>query len=483
MGAKMMLEQGNSWAITKSKFEVSAKPKLPTENLVLTENESMTDYGNSQRFIHQHGKKVFYCKGEDTWYIWDGRVWKPDTDNQLEIFAVNTARSIFAEAQQVQDAKYRSNLEKWGRGSLNHARFTKMLKVASAHLPVSINQFDTNRWLFGVENGTIDMKTGAMLPASREDMMTKSCNVKYVPDAKCPQWVSFLNRIFNGDLDLIRFVQKMVGYSMTGDVSEKCFFILLGEKGDNGKTVFVNVVSRLLGDYTVDMPIDSLLQRKPGASSNDLVRLKGSRFISCSEANKDYYFDEALVKRLTGNDPITARAMYKEFITFKPEGKIVIATNRVPRFDKADTAFDNRIRMIPFDVTIPKEEQDLNLFDKLVGESEGILSWAVEGCLLWHKEGLGAVPVAEPEIEIRPDSSLENFIVTFCDVADDKRCSTSDLHSAYLIYHEALGGTDPLTISTFGVELSKLGFAFGHGNQGNYRTGIAIKSYTTPDPA
>ncbi len=458
-------------------FTLTVPVIAPPASLVLSEHESMTDYGNAQRFIHQHGKKVFYCRAEDTWYIWDGRVWKPDADNQLEIFAQNTARSILAEAQRVLDAKYRANLEKWGRSSLNHSRFTKMLKAACVHLPVSVDQFDTNRWLFGVDNGTIDLKTGALLPWRRDDLITKSCNVKYVPKGACPQWLKFLDRIFNGDADLIRFVQKMVGYCMTGDVSEKCFFILLGEQGDNGKTVFVNVMSWLLGDYTIDMPIDSLLQRKPGASSNDLVRLKGSRFISCSEANRQHYFDEALVKRLTGSDPITARAMYKEFITFKPEGKIVIATNRVPKFDKADTALGNRIRMIPFDVTIPKEEQDLNLFDKLVGEGEGILSWAVEGCLLWQRESLGAVPVVQPEIEIRPDCSLETFIGMFCEVAEEKRCRTSDLYSAYLGYHEALGGTDPLSLNTFGVELSKLGIGYTHTNNGNCRTGIALKSY------
>lgn len=459
-------------------------PTFPTapapSALALSEQESMTDYGNAQRFIHQHGKKVYYCRAEDAWYIWDGRVWKPDTHNQLEIFAQNTARSIFDEAQQVKDAKYRANLEKWGRGSLNHARFTKMLKVANVHLPVSVDQFDANKWLFGVDNGTVDLKTGGLLHWRRDDLITKSSTVKYVADAECPRWLEFLDRIFDGDTDLISFVQKMVGYCLTGDVSEKCFFILLGEHGDNGKTVFVNVVSWLLGDYTIDMPIDSLLQRKPGASSNDLVRLKGSRFISCSEANRQHYFDEALVKRLTGSDPITARAMYKEFITFKPEGKIVIATNRVPRFDKTDTALSNRIRMIPFDVTIPKEEQDLNLFDKLVGEGKGILSWAIEGCLQWQREGLGPVPVDPPAIDVRPDCSVEKFVVGFCDMDEGKRCKTGDLYAAYLGYHSATASRkEPLSLNVFGVELSKFGIAFGHSNDGNYRVGIALKPFET----
>lgn len=464
---------------------VAKLPKTqPVERLVLNENESMTDYGNAQRFIHQYGNIACYVSSEDKWYIWDGRIWKPDLSNQIEVFAQNTAKSIFNEAKHISDAKYRSDLEKWGRASLNHARYTKMLKAASTHLPVSLDQFDTNKWLLGVENGTIDLKTGELISPRRDDRITKMCNVKYEPEARSQLWLSFIDRIFNGNADLISYVQKMVGYCLTGDVSEKCFFILLGESGDNGKSVLMNVLMWLLGDYAIDMPIDSLLQRKPGASSNDLVRLKGSRLISCSEANRQYFFDEALVKRLTGSDPITARALYKEYVTFTPEGKILIATNRVPRFDKTDTAFDNRVRMIPFDVTIPKEEQDPNLFDKLMEESAGILAWAVEGCLLWQREGLGNVPTMnESNIEVLRRSSMDDFIKTGCDVGESYYCKSYDLYTAYLGYHEAINdGTAPISFSTFGVELGKHGIAYSHHRDGNYRAGIAPKVATIARP-
>lgn len=444
--------------------------------LILNENESMTDYGNAQRFIHQHGKNVYYVQG--AWYIWDGISWKPDTSNQIEVFAQNTARTISNEAQQITDAKYRADLERWGRSSLNHARYNKMLKVASSHLPMSLEQFDANRWLLGVENGTVDLKTGELLDPKRDDRITKLCNVEYAPGARSELWLSFLNRIFDGNAELMHYVQKMVGYCLTGEVSEKCFFVLLGEKGDNGKSVFMNALMWLLGNYSIDMPIDSLLQRKPGGSSNDLVRLKGSRLVSCSEANRQYYFDEALVKRLTGNDPITARALYKEYITFRPEGKILIATNRVPRFDTSDIAFDNRVRMIPFDVSIPKEEQDRNLYDKLLSEGEGILAWAVEGCLLWQREGLGDVPITiEPNIEVIRRSSLDDFIGTSCDLGDGLHCKTHDLYAAYLGYHELVGDkTDPISFNVFGVELGKRGIAYTHHRDGNYRVGIAPKA-------
>jgi len=452
--------------------------------LHLTENESMSDYGNAQRFIHQHGSKVFYCRAEDTWYFWDGRVWKPDTHNQIEVFAQNTARSIFEEIKYIQDVGFKTALEKWGRGSLNHARYVKMLKSASSHLPVSLERFDNDKELLGVGNGVIDLKTGELLPPRREYMISKLCSVNYDPAAKCPRWIRFIEEIFAGNVDLIRFVKKMVGYWLTGIVSEKCFFILLGESGDNGKTVFIKVLIQLLGDYGIDMPMDSLLRRKPGAQSNDIVRLKGARFISCSEANKQYYFDEALVKRLTGSDPITARALYKEHITFQPEGKIVIGTNQIPRFDKEDTAFDNRIRQIPFDVTFKDGAKDPNLYETLLGELEGILVWAVEGCLSWQQEGLGTVPVTESiKHEVRPNSDLGNFIEVCCEFADNLQCKSSDLYEAYLTYHEASAdSTEPLSKTVFGSELGKLGIIATHHRDGNYRVGISLKGEATSEP-
>jgi len=451
---------------------------VATKNtLQLTEQELMTDSGNAQRFVHQHGSKVYFSNAENAWYIWSGKAWTIDNHEQVEILAVNTARNIVKELPLVDDAKLSADLAKFAKASMNYARITKMLKMAKPYLPITPEKFDTNPWLFNVDNGTIDLKTGELRPHNKDDLITKICNVRYVPEAKSTLWDEFLFRIFDGNLELIRFVQKMVGYCLTGDIGEKCFFILLGENGDNGKTVFVNVLMNVLADFATQTPIDTLLQRKPGAQSNDLVRLRGARLISSAEANKEHYFDQALVKRLTGSDPITARLLYKEHVTFCIEGKIVIATNRVPRFDKKDTAFGNRVRMIPFDVTIPPEEQDKNLIDKLKEQSEGILAWAVEGCLLWQREGLGDIPVKlEAEVEIRSNNSVEAFVESCCITGENFQAMVSDLHDAYKIYHAECGyTTEPLAVNSFGSELSKLGILGDHGRTGNFRIGIALK--------
>lgn len=452
---------------------------LPSESrteqrLMLPENELMTDYGNAQRFVHHFGDKVRYCSQEDKWYIWSGRIWKIDSDNQVEQFAFTTAKRIVDEIPYHGNVVIKKNLQKWSQKSMDHARVVKMLKSARSMLTISPDQLDGHGWLLNVENGTIDLKTGTLKPHDKNEFITKLCDITYASEAEAPLWLRFLERIFDGDREMIRFMQKVAGYCLTGDTSEKCFFIMLGEHGDNGKTVLLNVLMALLADYAIQTPMETIMRRKPGAQSNDLVRLKGARLISAAEANMQCHFDEALIKRLTGSDPITARALYREHITFKPEGKILIATNRVPRFDTEDAAFDKRIRMIPFYVSIPKEEQDKNLYEKLMSEAGGILAWAVEGCLLWQAEGLGVVPSLQlPEVQV---CSLEDFIEKNCDRGENLRCKSSVLHNAYREYLENhSSGEHCPPIESFGNQLSGMGIPFEHCRDGNYRIGLSLR--------
>lgn len=471
------------WIVGQTKHRLPFKSKPQTNVLALQDHELTTEYGNAQRFVHQHGDRVKFCHSEKRWFIWTGRMWQADIQNQVESLAMNTARKIFDEAATIQDLKKKTDLIKWSQLSMSHAKITKMLKIASSILPVTQEQFDSDRWIINASNGMVDLRTGNLLSHNKDKLITKICNATYQKEAECPTWDRFLDRIFAGNTELIRYLQKMVGYCLTGSVSEKCFFILHGEKGDNGKTVFINTIMELLGDYSMQTPIDTLLKRKPGSQSNDLVRMNKSRFVSSAEANKQTYFDEALVKRLTGDDPITARELYKEYVTFKPECKIVIATNRIPRFDRTDTAFSNRVKIIPFNVSIPLEEQDKNLKEKLMLESEGILAWAVRGCLLWQEQGLGDIPLVDAvNVEIRSDNSVENFVTACCVQGNDHYIKVADLYEAYTVYHANIhDGVEPVAISKFGVKLSEMGFLMSHTRDGNYRSGIGLKADTITD--
>jgi putative DNA primase/helicase len=395
--------------------------------------------------------------------------------------AISTAKSIVDEAKHISDPDLKRELIKWSSTSLSQSKMNKMLALAETDMAIKPEEFDTNKWLLNVRNGTIDLKTDTLMQHDKSNFITKMCDAAYDPDAESLLWGMFLEKIFDGNADMIKFVQKMIGYCLTGDIREKCFFILLGEKGDNGKTVLINVLMKLFNEFGLQTPIDTLLNRRPGSQSNDIVRLKGARFVSSAEASKKCYFDEALVKRLTGNDPITARALYKEHITFYPECKIMIATNRVPRFDKDDTAFNNRVKLVNFNVSIPEAEQDKNLSCKLYAELDGILNWAVKGCMLWQVEGLGDVPVVdESMVEIKCNSSIDNFIETCCVLSDSAKTITRDMYDAYLVYHTEIDdGSEPLSYVAFSQQLD---FASGHTNKGNYRLGVALKTNETPTP-
>lgn len=478
---------GKTIQVPRADQLLSMLPKLNTaltkENntLKLSEHELMTEYGNARRFEFQHQGYVRYDHAKICWYVWEQKCWTPDTQNQVMKLAAITAKSIVDEAAHISDAGLKKDLIKWASRSLNHAQMNKMLKLAETSMAIRQEEFDTDKWLLNVKNGTLDLKTGTLMQHDKKYLITKMCNAVYDPAAECPLWMGFLDRIFDGDADMLKFIQKMIGYTLTGDVSEKCFFILLGEHGNNGKSVLINVLMRLFNDFGMQTPIDTLLSRKPGAQSNDLVRMKGARFVSSAEANKKCYFDEALVKRITGNDPVTARALYKEHITFYPECKIMIATNRVPKFDSSDTAFNNRVKLINFNVSIPDAEQDKNLADKLYLELDGILSWAVRGCMIWQQDGLGDVPLLdESTIEIRSNSSIDNFVNTCCVVSETARTSSSNLYEAYLVYHhEIADDTEPLNYIVFTQDLD---FAVGHNNKGNFRLGVALRATKPLDP-
>ena len=264
--------------------------------------------------------------------------------------------------------------------------------------------------------------------------LEKNSNFIFQKYAKCPTWNLFLQQIFNNDNDLIRFVQKAMGYALSGDVSEQCLFILWGT-GANGKSTFLNVLHHLFGDYARSTMIETFM-KKNSEQSNDLARLKGARLVTTSEIEQGKPLSESLIKTVTGEDELTARFLYGEYFSFKPTFKIFMATNHKPKIRGADNGIWRRIKMIPFDVTIPTEQRDKNLTEKLIAENAGILNWLIQGYAMWKKEGLEEPDaVRQANEEYRMDMDAVGTFVTDCfeiDASLKWRLHTKILYETYM---------------------------------------------------
>jgi putative DNA primase/helicase len=279
------------------------------------------------------------------------------------------------------------------RPTLNKKHLSAWPAVSQGY-PVIPEHLDQDPWLFNVENGTIDLKTGELRPHERGALITKLAPVQYDREAECPTWWKFLMRIFNGNLALIEFLQKAVGYALTGSTREQCLFFLHG-LGANGKSTLLEIIHTLLGDYAHRTSSETFLIKKSGGIPNDVAALRGARLVGAVEVESGRRLAEVLIKEMTGGDRISARFLHAEWFDFKPEFKIFLAANHKPVIRGTDHAIWRRIHLIPFNVQIPKPEQDRDLPEKLKAELPGILNWALEGCQMWQLYGL------EPPAEVQ----------------------------------------------------------------------------------
>jgi putative DNA primase/helicase len=322
------------------------------------------------------------------WFAFNGQVWREDTPKQRLIWAQEGARLIAFEAEVLKDLERRQSRQRWGEQSLGAAAIRRALDMAQPHAVRSISEFDNNPWLLNVPNGTFDLRTGQLLRHNPADYLTQLAGTDYHADAKCPRFKQFLTEIFAGDKELIGFVRRFAGYTLTGDTSEQCFLFCQGA-GRNGKSTLISILQEMLGDYARSTPTQTLVAKfTTSAISNDLARLRGARMVSAIEANPNRQLDEALVKQITGGDRLAARFLYAEFFEFTPAFKLWFAANHPPRLRSTDDALWRRIYVLPFDVEIPKERIDSNLQAELRSELPGILAWAVRGCQRWRKIGL-----------------------------------------------------------------------------------------------
>ena len=417
----------------------------------------LNDSGNAQRIVDRYNGYVKYNYENKMWKIYNGKYWQNDITKQIKNYAEVIINEMKVQAFQAEDEYDRKQKMKNVQKAFSSNGKEAMLKEAQ-HLegiPCVNNDFDNSDFLLNVDNGVLDLVTGKLLEHDKKYMMSKMSSVSYDKSAKPKQWLKFLDEIFLGDKELIKFIQKAVGYTLTGSIREQALFILYGD-GSNGKTVFLDIISRLLGDYAVNTQVETILERKSGSNyTSDLARLKGSRFVTTGENNEGSKLNEGLVKQLTGGEQITARFLYGVEFEFYPKFKLWLATNHKPIIRGTDTGIWRRIMAIPFRYKVAEKDRDKNLVFKLEQELPQILAWAVEGCLLWQKEQM------EPPTAIRKSTQeyknemdiISTFIEECCSV-EDWDTNANSLYTEYELW--AKQSNEYLMSKTkFGRELAK----------------------------
>ncbi len=398
---------------------------------------ALTELGNSERLIDRHGKDFGYVPPWGRYLVYDGTRWRVDDNGAVRRMGKDTVRSIYAEAKDAPDDARRKAIAQHAIRSESRNRIDAMIDLAKDEVPVAPDKLDADPWKLNVLNGTVDLRTGELLPHSRADLITKITQVRYDPDAKAPVFETFLEKVLLNEA-LRKFVQRSLGYSLTGSVQEQILLFLYGT-GANGKTTLMNVVLGLTGDYGKQAAPD-LLVAKGTTHPTELADLFGARFVASTEVEDGRKLAENLTKQLTGGDRIKARYMRQDFWEFAPSHKIWLSANHKPEVRGTDYAIWRRIKLIPFGVTIRKEDQDSRLPEKLKEEMPGILAWAVRGCLEWQAEGLGEpkeVTQATESYKAEQDV-LAAFIEECCVVEAGAWVKFKDLYAVYQAW-----GTEP----------------------------------------
>ncbi|MFC1490352.1 phage/plasmid primase, P4 family [Candidatus Latescibacterota bacterium] len=434
--------------------------KRKTENSL--DNNLLSDIGNAKRLISKYGFKLQYCKEWKSWLHYEKGRWKVDS-NDIKITDLAKRTILDIQKQIMEQASLDSKFLDGHEKLIRHVRTSQsarsienMIKLARSEpgIPISAESLDCNKWLLNCCNGTFNLQNYKFQGHNKKHLLTTKIPVKYDPDAKCPQWEKFLITTFDDDTELIRYLQKAVGYSLTGDTGEQCMFIPHGN-GANGKSTFIETIHYMLYSYARKANSTSFMSSRFDRIRNDLARLKGARFVSAVESNEDNTLDEAIIKQMTGQDTIVARFLYQEEFEFDPTWKIWLVTNHKPIIKGTDYAIWRRVQLIPFTQTFKGKDKIKNLLYKLRKELPGILNWAIEGYRLWRTEGLHPpeiVRYATEEYRKEMDV-IEDFIDECCVIEPEANVMVSALYSRYQRYcHE--NSVKPLSKKKFGIELN-----------------------------
>jgi len=436
-----------------------------------------TDTTNAERLMREHGENIRYMAAWKKWLVWNDKFWEIDESGaMIGEKALATIRKIHKEMLKTSDHRERIEIEKFAMISENGRRRKSCVEMATLikKLNIKSDQLDINPWLLNCNNGTLNILTGDFMKHKQENMITKIANVEYDPNADCPKWKQFIREIMDFKTDVIDFLQTAAGWAITGDIREQTMFILFGS-GANGKSTFLNTIMNLLGDYAIETPTETFMRKTGDQITNDIARLRGARFVATTEAEQGKRLSEPLIKKITGNDQMTARFLYGEFFNFKPTFKIFMATNHKPVIKGTDYGIWRRIKLIPFTTRIPVEKQDKELEDKLIAEASGILNWLLEGVKKWKHDGLIAPDsILQATDEYRGEMDvIGNFLKEKCLVNSSVSIRIREL---YKVYSDWCDDNNEHAVSErfFSMRLKDMGYEQSRNAEARFWSGLGL---------
>ena len=458
-------------AITLKKAIAGCKeiytPKAPKDDdfavtIKKTKAYSFDDMGNAQRLVDMFGDKIRFHYIDKKWMIYNGNKWVYDITGYISKLIDRAVEAMKSEIKYYEDydakngTEMKDLFEKHIKKCRSNNSKTALEKEVRHLVPLIPSQCDRDKMLLNTPNGIINLETFEVKPCSPTEYFTKSTNASYVKNSECPLWLQFLDDIFAGDKEIVRYIQKAVGYSLTGSTDEQCAFFLYGT-GKNGKSTFIYVIREIFGDYTSNIQPETIMVRaNNGGANSDIARLKGARLVTSVEPNEGVRINEGLLKQLTGDDIVTARKLYGEEFEFKPEFKLWMATNHKPIIRGTDTGIWRRIHMIPFEVQIPEEKVDRKLKDKLLEEKDGIFRWALNGLTMYQREGLKMPKAIQDAVnEYRSEMDVvSSFLADCCVDSAAGAIKASLLYQTYAKWCET-NNEYKMSNTKFGIEIQK----------------------------
>jgi putative DNA primase/helicase len=472
-------------------FAVKAATAMYDPDLDATIRQGQNDIANTETFVLLHGPKFVFNVENEEWFKWNCHRWEENSDLDMLFACEDVSKELLrrAAANPLPDAKLQQQAIKWATKAGDKTRRDAIENFARTRIKQHNNVFNKDLYLLACSNGIVDLRTGDMRDGQPSDWITRSTGIPYRPGTPCPVFDNFLHEVMCGDQEMVAYMWRMIGYSMTGDTTERAFFLFHGV-GRNGKTTFVETLQAMLGadegGYAQRARFSTFLKKNmTGGANDDVAHLSGARLVVASEADEKAPLDTAAIKELTGGDAIRARHLYASEFQFKPIFKLIMVTNHVPPIQESTHALWDRLHYVGFDYRVPDDKVDRGLRLKLMGELDGILARSVLACLEWQRDGLNP-----PEKVLKGRAKLESehdtcgeFLRDMVEHGDADKCYVNhkQLYHAFTIWARDTGIHKPPSSKWLAHEMRNKKFTDRQREDGTSWLGLRLKAQAVRD--